>query len=58
MQVAEKAWIAFRDAEADSIAIEYQGSTMEAGVHDACLADLTNQRIAQIDERIKDLDER
>lgn len=55
IRVAQRAWLAFRDAHCRSEASEYQGGSMRPTVMSFCLADVTRSRTARLDERIKEV---
>lgn len=55
IRVAQRAWIAFRDAHCRSEASEYQGGSMQPMVLGFCLADVTRSRTAQLDERTREV---
>jgi uncharacterized protein YecT (DUF1311 family) len=55
IRVAQRAWIAFRDAHCRSEASEYQGGSMQPMVLSFCLADVTRSRTAQLKERIEEV---
>lgn len=51
---AEKAWIAYRDAECAYQAQRYEGGSMQPQVYSSCLAALTEDRIRQLREDSRD----
>jgi uncharacterized protein YecT (DUF1311 family) len=57
LRTAQRAWIAFRDADCRSEAAEYEGGSMQPMVLSSCLADRTRDRTAQLRQRARRLRE-
>ncbi len=53
LKKAQRAWIAFRDAEADFSADFGRGGSIAPSLYNASLAELTRQRIAQLQEQLR-----
>jgi uncharacterized protein YecT (DUF1311 family) len=51
---SEKAWIAFRDAQANFKQEQYDGGSMQSSLYFAEMKDLTTARIKQLEEAIAD----
>ena len=50
---AQRAWLAFRDAQCEIWREYYKGGTIAPLMSNSCLADLTGQRIAQLQELLE-----
>ncbi|MFE1745101.1 lysozyme inhibitor LprI family protein [Coleofasciculus sp. H7-2] len=53
---AQQAWIKFRDANCTFERSEFTGGTMEPMVYSSCLANVTKQRTAQLEQYLSDAD--
>lgn len=53
---AQQAWIKFRDANCTFERSEFAGGTMEPMVYSSCLANVTKQRTAQLEQYLSDAD--
>ena len=51
---AEKAWIAFRDAECEWAVAEYEGGSITPMAHSYCLAGMTEERIKTLERALLD----
>ena len=45
---AQRAWLAYRDANCDSIKFQYEGGSIQPMIWSQCMADTTQQRIATL----------
>lgn len=45
---AQQLWIPFRDAHCESVAAPYEGGSIQPLIRSSCLADVTEQRTAQL----------
>lgn len=45
---AQRAWVPFRDAHCESVAAPYEGGSIQPLIRSSCLADVTEQRTAQL----------
>ena len=52
LATAQKAWIAFRDAEAESQADEYRGGSIQPMIRLDCERHLTEQRTTELEARL------
>jgi len=55
LQEAQKAWITFRDADAESEADDYLGGSIWPLIFNDCLTARTESRTAELELRIKEL---
>lgn len=56
LREAQRAWIAFRDAEAEAVSDDYRGGSMRPMIHSGILERLTRERTVQLDDRRKELE--
>src|ERR1044071_5867242 len=52
LKEAQTAWLKYRDANCDFVADQYKGGTMRPMIHAICLADVTNNRTAELKTQI------
>jgi uncharacterized protein YecT (DUF1311 family) len=45
---AQRAWLAYRDANCDSVKFQYEGGSIQPMIWSQCMADTTQQRIATL----------
>ena len=45
---AQRAWLAYRDANCDSVKFQYEGGSIQPMIWSQCMADVTQQRIATL----------
>jgi uncharacterized protein YecT (DUF1311 family) len=45
---AQRAWLAYRDANCDSIKFQYEGGSIQPMIWSQCMAETTQQRIATL----------
>jgi uncharacterized protein YecT (DUF1311 family) len=50
---AEKDWVKFRDSHCKFEASQYEGGSIQPLIYSSCLKELTEKRIAEIKESIK-----
>ena len=58
LQVAERAWVAFRDAECDSQTDDYRGGSIRPLIYSDCATHLTEARTADLKARLDLLNRR
>jgi uncharacterized protein YecT (DUF1311 family) len=58
LKTAQRAWIAFRDADCEYEAAEYEGGSMQPLIRYSCLESATRNRTAQLRGFLKDLNSR
>jgi uncharacterized protein YecT (DUF1311 family) len=51
---AQTAWIKYRDAHCDFVADQYKGGSIRPMIYSLCLADVTQNRTAELRVQIKD----
>jgi uncharacterized protein YecT (DUF1311 family) len=54
LKKAQLAWITYRDANCDFVADQYKGGTMRPMIAAICLAEVTNNRVAELKAQIKE----
>lgn len=54
LKEAQTAWLKYRDLNCDFVADQYKGGTMRPMIYGFCLADVTNNRTAELKSQIKD----
>jgi uncharacterized protein YecT (DUF1311 family) len=54
---AETAWLKYRDANCEFVADQYKGGSIRPMIAAICLADVTNNRTAELKNQIKDRDQ-
>jgi uncharacterized protein YecT (DUF1311 family) len=54
LKQSQRAWVAFRDAEAEFAADQARGGSMAPTIRYQTMAELTQQRIKQLDTRLAD----
>ncbi|MDD2932567.1 MAG: lysozyme inhibitor LprI family protein [Methylotenera sp.] len=52
LRIAQRAWIKYRDAQCDYEASDFDDGSMQPTIHSSCLAELTKQRIKELDNQI------
>jgi uncharacterized protein YecT (DUF1311 family) len=45
---AQRAWLAYRDANCNSVKFQYEGGSIEPAIWSACMAETTQQRITTL----------
>lgn len=50
----QKTWITFRDAHCNYVASAWEGGSMQPAMISACLTELTNQRVDQLNTILQD----
>ncbi len=58
LQEAQRAWIKFRDLESESRADGYRGGSIMPLIYNNCQRDLTNARTKDLEDRLKELEDR
>lgn len=53
----EAAWLKYRDANCDFVADQFKGGTMRPMIDAMCLAEMTQNRTAELRSQIKDRDQ-
>lgn len=53
LKAAQRAWIAFRDAECPLESVDNMGGSIERILEPACLATMTKERTTQLSEQLK-----
>lgn len=56
LKTAQRAWIAFRDAECPLESVDNMGGSIEYILGPACLATMTKERTAQLQGQLKDME--
>src|SRR5437588_4519303 len=56
LKEVESAWLKYRDANCEFVADQYKGGTIRPMISAMCLADMTNNRTAELRTQIKDRD--
>jgi uncharacterized protein YecT (DUF1311 family) len=56
LKQVESAWLKYRDANCDFVADQYKGGTIRPMIDAMCLADMTQNRTAELRFQIKDRD--
>jgi uncharacterized protein YecT (DUF1311 family) len=51
---AENAWLKYRDTNCEFVADQYKGGSIRPMIAAICLADVTNNRTAELKNQIKD----
>jgi uncharacterized protein YecT (DUF1311 family) len=54
LKVAQTAWIKYRDANCEFVADQYRGGSIRPTIYGLCLADVTQNRTAELKTQIKD----
>ncbi len=53
---AQRSWVKFKTAHCETVALAYEGGSIQPLVNYSCLTEVTNERIKQLEDLVKEAD--